>query len=160
MTNKSWLLVATLLSACASMAPAPAVDAMAESSVGRHDVQVQRLDTRKADYCDKAKCAVDVAVDSNCGVTVTPYALVMGGEKRHEVEITWKITTGNAQFAPEEPILFKEVQGKQVFRQRSAGPGEVVFHNAGTSGIYHYAVTVVQGSRTCATLDPTGVNDM
>lgn len=160
MTNKSWLLATVLLSACAACAPAPPMHTMGGKSVGRHGIQIQQVNTRKADYCDKTKCEVEITVDANCGVTAAPYALVMGGDVRRHVEITWKITSGNAQFASMDPIVFKEAQAKKVFTPKHAGAGEVVFDNTGAFGIYHYGVTVTQGGRTCPTLDPTGVNDM
>ena len=160
MMNKCWLLAPALLSACAACAPPPPMQPMGSNSVGRHGTQVQRVNTRKADYCDKTKCEVEITVDAKCGVTATPYALVMGGEARHHVEITWKIASGNAQFASKDPIVFREAQAKRVFTRKHAGADEVVFDNTGAYGIYHYDVSVTQDGTTCPTLDPTGVNDM
>ncbi len=153
MTKKSWLLAAALVSACACVPPVPSMQA-----IGGKDVQVQRLNTRKADYCGASRCTVVVSVDSSCAVTVEPYALVLGGDARHEVEVTWKID-GDAQFA-KDGIVFKESEGRNVFTLKQAGRDKFVFHDSGDNGIYHYGVKVVQGGHACPALDPTGINDM
>jgi hypothetical protein len=140
------LLLATAGCACIRGVEPPVVR-------GQH----QPAETRRAHFCRDRECVVTVEVDKDCVVKVDPYYLVMAG--KGEMKIVWTIRGGT--FA-RDPIRWKQAAAAEVFtfsRERSS-PAQVAFTNNRKIGVFNYGVTVMRGDKTCAELDPTGINDM
>ncbi len=112
--------------------------------------------------CAEKECRVAITV-TNCVITVeTPVLGIKKGNR--DVDIIWQIRSKGAVFARENPIFFKgdrveaarqftlpKLLGEQEFRWRDANssPGE-----------FRYGVTVVDGGKACAPLDPIIINEM